>query len=401
MDKLYTIIEVANKLNISDKTLRRWEDAGRFTSSRTLGNQRRYSLEDLQILDAIKHGTIGEQKDLLTVAQASKLCGVSPTTIMRWENDGKIHPLITSGNTYYIRQKLMEKMEELKKIYIEPELDRFPVAKEPDLEGRVKPQEIQTQDSRIPKETTLSKLPQLAQSKSSHSSLQTPPSPYNLHSSILNALITIILILSYHLIFNSSISKPLSPQTGSVQGASTMSDPTIDLLKTILDPSGALTTTTLTSRVGLTSPTLSLSPSSAPTTPTPGTIYYDAGTQSLKVFKGTGWSELAPSTTLQVGNVALFTNSATLPKGQNQVSFTDPSITPTTPITITFTSDYAPAKKYWVTTDQGSFTVHTDFAVGADSTFNYSFLTPIVADSPSASPSSLTTPTITSPQVKL
>ena len=117
MDKLYTIQEVATKLNLSDKTLRRWEEAGRFLSSRTLGNQRRYSLEDLQILDAIKHGTINEQKDLLTIYQAAKICGVTPTTILRWENDGKIHPFITSDNTYYLKPRLVEKMDELKNLY--------------------------------------------------------------------------------------------------------------------------------------------------------------------------------------------------------------------------------------------------------------------------------------------
>jgi excisionase family DNA binding protein len=98
MDKLYTIQEVATKLNLSDKTLRRWEEAGRFSPSRTLGNQRRYTIEDLQILDALKHGTIAKQADLLSIQQASQLCGVSPTTILRWENEGKIHPFITSGS---------------------------------------------------------------------------------------------------------------------------------------------------------------------------------------------------------------------------------------------------------------------------------------------------------------
>jgi len=129
MEKLYSIQEVAVKLNLSDKTLRRWEEAGRFTPSRTLGNQRRYSIEDLQILDAIKHGTINKQSDLLSLTQASSICGVTPTTIMRWENEGKIHPFITSGNTYYPRTKLVEKMDELKQAYPEPSGS--------DLEGRV------------------------------------------------------------------------------------------------------------------------------------------------------------------------------------------------------------------------------------------------------------------------
>ena len=75
----------------------RWEEAGRFSPSRTLGNQRRYTIEDLQILDALKHGMIAKQADLLSIQQASQLCGVSPITISRWENDGKIHPFITQA----------------------------------------------------------------------------------------------------------------------------------------------------------------------------------------------------------------------------------------------------------------------------------------------------------------
>ena len=84
MDHTYTIQEVAAKLNLSDKTLRRWEEAGRFRSSRTLGNQRRYSIEDVQILDAIKHGTINSQSELLSLEQAANFCGVSKVTFSRW-----------------------------------------------------------------------------------------------------------------------------------------------------------------------------------------------------------------------------------------------------------------------------------------------------------------------------
>lgn len=379
MDKLYTIIEVATKLNLSDKTLRRWEEAGRFTPSRTLGNQRRYSLEDLQILDAIKHGTITDQKDLLNIEQASKICGVSPTTIVRWEDQGRIHPFITSGNTYYIRQRLLEKMDELKKIAPEkaPEPISEPIVRETNIQTEFKPK--------------LSPLP-------SHPLLTTaitPPTPFNLQASLFNILITIILIASYHLIFNVKSTSLVSPssKTGSVQGASTLADPTLDLLHTILSPSGALTTTTLTSRTGLVSPVLSLSPSSAPDNPTPGTVYYDAASQSLKIFKGSAWSELSPTLSYKVGDSSLIVGSGVLHKGKNQISIPHDKITLTTPVTVTFTTDYAPAKKYWVTVDPGSFTLHTDFPVAADSPFNYNLLTSNLA-SPAAA-------TISSPSATL
>jgi excisionase family DNA binding protein len=332
MDKLYTIQEVATKLNLSDKTLRRWEEAGRFTPSRTLGNQRRYTIEDLQILDAIKHNTISEQKDLLTIEQAGKLCGVSPTTILRWENDGKIHPFITSGNTYYPRQKLMEKMEELKKIYIEPE-----TAPAPNTPGVfIDPAPVGADyHPPAPEKTKLTPLT----TRASHVS----PLQFNVY--LTNTLITLVLILSYHFFFNQP-SAPISPQTGlpaqagSVQGTSTSvtTDPRVDDLITKFQDF--------------------------------------VSTQMLKDAKP------SPTSTLKLDNASLVSGSSTLPKNKDQVSVTLPAqagadkITPTTPVTVTFTSDYAPAKKYWVTPGEGSFTVTTDFPVSTDSTFNYSFLAP-------------------------
>src|ERR1700722_8657796 len=49
-DQLYTIQEVASILNVSSKTLRRWEQARIIKTIRTAGNQRRYRLEDIRRL---------------------------------------------------------------------------------------------------------------------------------------------------------------------------------------------------------------------------------------------------------------------------------------------------------------------------------------------------------------
>lgn len=298
MENLYTIIEVATKLGLSDKTLRRWEEAGRFTPSRTLGNQRRYTLEDLQILDAIKHGTVNGQKDLLTVDQAGKLCGVSPTTIMRWEDMGKIHPLITSGNTYYPRQKLMEKMELLKGTV-------------PERNPRLQAEEGSSAD-----EGTVPNVePRL-------SPLTSPQASPIIHYSsfIIHALVTLLLLFSYHLLFNQP-SAPVSPQ---VQGASISTvDPRLDDL--------------------------------------------------ITKFQDHLQSEMLEKAKPQpISNT--FFGTGTLLKNQNQILVSSVGITPSSAITVTFTSDFSPAKKYWVTPASDSFTLHTDFPVGADSTFNYSFL---------------------------
>ena len=345
MDKLYTIIEVATKLNLSDKTLRRWEEAGKFMPERTLGNQRRYTLEDLQILDAIKHGTINEQKDLLTVTQAGKLCGVSTTTILRWEETGKIHPFITSGNTYYPRQKLMEKMDELKSIHVEP-APPAPAPYTPGVKGAHTPGVLATDPEHVPVgarhaspasndhlfDNPVPKLTPL-DTRASHVS----PIQFNIYFT--NTLITLILILSYHLIFNQP-SVPISPQTGlpaqagSVQGVSTIAtpDPRLD----------------------------------------------DLITQFKNHLAGEMLKDAKPvSTTIKVAESTLTSATGTMPKNQNQILVPAEKITAATPVTVTFTSDFSPAKKYWVTPGQGSFTLHTDFPVSSDSTFNYNFIAPI------------------------
>src|SRR3990167_9553458 len=46
--KLLTIQQVANLLGVSTKTLRRWDQRGRLVPTRTAGNQRRYTQEQIQ-----------------------------------------------------------------------------------------------------------------------------------------------------------------------------------------------------------------------------------------------------------------------------------------------------------------------------------------------------------------
>jgi excisionase family DNA binding protein len=48
--KLFTIQQVADQLGVSTKTLRRWEAKGLISAQRTLGNQRRYTQEDINLL---------------------------------------------------------------------------------------------------------------------------------------------------------------------------------------------------------------------------------------------------------------------------------------------------------------------------------------------------------------
>ena len=48
MDKLITVSEAAERLGISPTTLRRWEESGKLIPERTQGNQRRYRLSQIE-----------------------------------------------------------------------------------------------------------------------------------------------------------------------------------------------------------------------------------------------------------------------------------------------------------------------------------------------------------------
>jgi len=88
----FTTSQAAQKLNLHPKTLRRWEQAGKFTPQRTLGNQRRYSSKNIIQLQAIKAGQITPQPTdkLLTTNQAAQKLHVSPATIRRWTRQGQL-----------------------------------------------------------------------------------------------------------------------------------------------------------------------------------------------------------------------------------------------------------------------------------------------------------------------
>jgi len=346
MDHSYSIQEVATKLNLSDKTLRRWEEAGKFTPSRTLGNQRRYTIEDIQILDAIKHGTINAQSELLSLDQAANFCGVSKVTFARWEDEGKIHPLITSGNTYYPRLRLETKMANLRSSMVEqiedvpPQPASDPVLTPPPT---IKPQSFKPA---ITLPTQKPPSPPLTSSDSTNNQA--------LGSTLTHTLITLLLLLGYHLIFNSP-STPISPQTpGSVQGTTTVApspDPRLDDL----------------------------------------IAKFKEHVNQQNLFNA---KPITP-TTINLDNTAYITSSYVLPAGKDQVSVTSDKVTPSTPVTISFSMDYSPAKKYWVTTQDGGFTLHTDFPVAADTTFNYSYLATINPTTAPTIPTPISTPSAT------
>ena len=111
MSTTYNISEVAAKLGLSTKTLRRWEEAGKFRGGRTEGGQRRYSLGDIHILDAIKSGLINTHKELLTQEQVKEEFAIDQITLDDWENKGQILPLVTADGTYYPQKAVIAKLK--------------------------------------------------------------------------------------------------------------------------------------------------------------------------------------------------------------------------------------------------------------------------------------------------
>lgn len=309
----YTITEVAEKLNLSDKTLRRWEEAGRFKPSRTDGNQRRYNMEDLQILDAIKHGSLPDQKDLLTIDQAAAMLGVTEPTIDRFVAEGKLHPFITVGHTFYPRHRLIEKLSELTppKPILTPQPTPAPAPQPSPQTNTTKLQNLPAQagwNTELPHPASPSISSPLPSLISTPTPLTIPPSPLIHKSYILNLASTIILILGYHFLFNQS-STPISPTpTGQVQGVAT--SPMLTLLEDMLDPStGSLSANTLTSKLGISSPNLTLLPGTAPTSPLAGSLYFDGTDNTLKVYTPSGWITLV--TTPELENLKIDLQSLT------------------------------------------------------------------------------------------
>lgn len=286
-EETYTISETAEKLNLSEKTLRRWEEAGRFTPSRTVGNQRRYTIEDLQILDAIKHNIIPHQKDLLTLSSAAQFLDVTEPTIDRLVSEGALHPFTTVSQKYYPRHRLLPLLGNIKGETPVPQvsLDPSPIVSEPPLE-------------QAPKRLPPLESPKQEISPSKPEGRIYPQSTYTTYS--LQAVITIILITVYHFLFRvpETPTSPMADQ-GSVQGAAT--NPSLVLLDDMLDSAtGGLTATTITSKLGTITPNLTLLPGVSPTSPFPGSLYYDASENVVKIYTEAGWQNLTTTQDLDI-----------------------------------------------------------------------------------------------------
>ncbi|MFH0943094.1 MAG: helix-turn-helix domain-containing protein [Candidatus Beckwithbacteria bacterium] len=89
---MFSIKDAAQALGIHPKTLRRWEESGKFIPQRTLGNQRRFTQKDLNTLKNIKSGQLPPEisDPILTPQQTAAKLGISLMTLNRWTKAGKI-----------------------------------------------------------------------------------------------------------------------------------------------------------------------------------------------------------------------------------------------------------------------------------------------------------------------
>ena len=250
MNKSYTVTEAATQLGLSAKTLRRWEETGRFHSTRTLGGQRRYSTEDLQVLDAISHNIIASDQELLTPDVASRLLGISIATLNRYEQTGKIHSFVTSENTYYIKSHL-----DSIKSSLEPE-----------------PAPTFTTSATPPAFTTsaepLVATPNHLQPRVVDPRTTTFLSHHDLKLILINLMVTTLIVVFYHLV------TPRNPATSIIPAAPIVTPAP----KPLVDPTANLKTRELL-----------LMPTAKPLTPTAGTLYFDAGTQTFNFYDGVTW----------------------------------------------------------------------------------------------------------------
>jgi DNA-binding transcriptional MerR regulator len=89
-----SIRDAAEKLNVSIKTLRRWEEHGLVHPTRNDLNQRVYSTIEIDNLNNRKYKPLPEAaitpQNYLSISQAADEVGVSVKTLRRWDAEGKI-----------------------------------------------------------------------------------------------------------------------------------------------------------------------------------------------------------------------------------------------------------------------------------------------------------------------
>jgi len=106
---VYSIKDAAQALGIHPKTIRRWEQAGKFIPQRTLGNQRRFTPQDLNKLRNIKAGYVPLQSPKPQPIPVSKPPPVIPPAYLYSVIGSIILSLLVLGQLYLKNQALIAK----------------------------------------------------------------------------------------------------------------------------------------------------------------------------------------------------------------------------------------------------------------------------------------------------
>ena len=132
---MFTIKDAAQALGIHPKTIRRWEEKGKFTPLRTPGNQRRFSEKDLNLLARLKAGDpvpVPAEK-ILTLAQAAEKLTVNPVTVKRWTKAGKLNLSVNNQLEPGYRETDIRKLLQGPSLPVlpEPEIPQKPTRTDP------------------------------------------------------------------------------------------------------------------------------------------------------------------------------------------------------------------------------------------------------------------------------
>src|SRR3990167_5857894 len=157
---LVKIGDAARALGVSIKTLRRWEESGKISSLRTPGGTRLYSLESLDKPTA--------KVNYLSLREASEKLGVSERTVRRWAEAGKLTSFQTaSGQTAFsegtINNLLQTVTEDINTDSTQELLDKTKDA--PHFEDNIELPQIPSYSAPIPVVVSSSKKPFISKSR--------------------------------------------------------------------------------------------------------------------------------------------------------------------------------------------------------------------------------------------
>ncbi len=110
--------EASRVLGVSPATLRRWSDAGRLRVFTTPGGHRRFSrsaLERLLPADRSRRPSIGgaglsPSRIARTYRRASRVLGISPATLRRWSDAGRLRVFTTPGGHRRFSRSALERL---------------------------------------------------------------------------------------------------------------------------------------------------------------------------------------------------------------------------------------------------------------------------------------------------